>query len=102
MVERFSNVMQATADVLRAADGAGLPRREPPPPPRRPAPDDEEDEEDDDQDEDDDESEPVPPDKPIRAISAGVEMAMPHLPDFGAFLWTKFQEFWKQKGRPPR
>jgi hypothetical protein len=97
MVERFSNVMQATADVLRAADGAGLPRREPPPPPsQRPAPDEEED--DDDQDEDDDESEPVPPTNPFGPFQPLVEMAMPHLPDFGAFLWTKFQEFWKQKG----
>ncbi len=32
IVERFSNVMQAAADVLRAADGAGVPRREPLPP----------------------------------------------------------------------
>jgi hypothetical protein len=29
IADRFANVMQAAADLLRAADGAGLPRREP-------------------------------------------------------------------------
>src|SRR6188508_2460915 len=30
MADRFASVMQAAAELLRAADGAGLPRREPP------------------------------------------------------------------------
>jgi hypothetical protein len=50
IAERFGNVMQATADVLRAADGAGLPRRQPSPPPP-PVPDEyEEDEDEEDED----------------------------------------------------
>jgi len=32
IADRFASVMQAAADLLRAADGAGLPRREPAPP----------------------------------------------------------------------
>ena len=33
IAERFATVMQAAAEILRAADGAGLSRRSPPPPP---------------------------------------------------------------------
>jgi hypothetical protein len=90
IAERFGNVMQACADILRAADSAGLPRREPPPAPT-PAPD----KDDEDEDDDDDDDEPPPP--PFGAFQPFVEMAMPHLPDFGAFLWAKFREFMKQK-----
>jgi hypothetical protein len=46
IAERFGNVMQATADVLRAADGAGLPRRQPPPPAPPPAQDDDDEADD--------------------------------------------------------
>jgi len=84
MAERFSNVMQATADVLRAADGAGLSRREPPPLAPAPAPPTDAD----DEDEDEEESEPAPP-NPFGAFQPLVEMAMPHLPAVGAFLWAK-------------
>ena len=56
IAERFSNVMQAAAEILRAADGAGLPRREPPPP----TPDEDED---DDQEDEDDDQEPLPSEK---------------------------------------
>src|SRR5262249_53584848 len=59
IAERFSNVMQAAAEILRAADGAGLSRREPPPPPP-PAPDEDED---DDQEDEDDDQEPLPSEK---------------------------------------
>lgn len=58
IADRFSNVMQAAADLLRAADGAGMPRREAapvPPPPLNPA-DSEQDEEEDEDEEDDDEA----------------------------------------------
>jgi hypothetical protein len=53
VTDRLSTVMTATAEILRAADGAGLPRREPLPP--APAGNDQDDA-DDDEDEDDDES----------------------------------------------
>ena len=56
MAEQFSDVMKATAEILRAADGAGLPRREPVPA----APVVEEDK-DDDEEEDDDEDDEVDP-----------------------------------------
>ncbi len=55
IVERFANVMQAAADVLKAADGAGLPRRAPPPPPPAPAPAEEEDDDEGDEDLEEDE-----------------------------------------------
>jgi len=97
IAERFGNVMQAAADILRAADAAGLPRREPPPPPPAPATNDG----DDDEGDDDDESEPAPPESPFGSFQPFVEMAMPHLPKFGAFLWVKFQEFMKQNATPP-
>jgi hypothetical protein len=90
IAERFANVMQATADVLRAADGAGLSRREPPPLPPPPPP----------EDEDEEGSEPAPPAQPFGPLQPLVEMAMPHLPTFGAFLWEKFQEFRKQNATP--
>ncbi|MBZ0231419.1 MAG: hypothetical protein K8M05_03650, partial [Deltaproteobacteria bacterium] len=47
MAEQFSDVMRATAEILRAADGAGLPRREPPPTPPVVEEEDEDDEADD-------------------------------------------------------
>jgi len=57
IVERFSNVMQAAADVLEAADGAGLPRRAPPPPLAAPAAaEDDDDDDDDDEELEEDES----------------------------------------------
>ncbi len=97
MAERFSNVMQATAEILRAADGAGLPAASPRRhrlrprrittrtqtrrrttttrrASRRP---------------------------PFGSLQPFVEMAMPHLPQFGAFLWMKFQEFMKQNATTP-
>lgn len=51
IAERFSNVMQAAADLVRAADGAGMPRREaaPSPPPEANGAGREEDDEDDDE-----------------------------------------------------
>jgi hypothetical protein len=81
IVERFSNVMQAAADVLRAADGAGLPRREPLPP--VPVPNKGDDGEDDD--EDDDEAEEGEPQggKPSERVWAMVE---PMLPAIGAWI----------------
>jgi hypothetical protein len=97
IAERFGNVMQAAADILRAADGAGLPHRRPPaPPPAAPA----HEEDDDDDEEDEDKSEPTPPRSPFGPLQPLVEMAMPHLPQFGAFLWVKFQEFMKQNAAP--
>src|SRR5262245_7369654 len=73
IAERFSNVMQATADVLRAADGAGLSRRQPPPAPPPATDDDEEDDEDD-------EDEQLPPSERVWAF---VE---PMLPAIGAWI----------------
>jgi hypothetical protein len=96
IAERFGNVMQAAADILRAADGAGMSRRQPPPAP--PAPEDEEDGEDE---EDKEEKEPAAPASPFGPVQPFVEMAMPHLPKFGAFLWVKFQEFMRQTATPP-
>jgi len=58
IAERFANVMQAAADILRAADGAGLSRRSPPPPAPVPADDDDEEEDEDEDDEEDHEPEP--------------------------------------------
>jgi hypothetical protein len=61
MAEKFASVMEAAAGLLRAADGAGLPRREPPPPPPAPVPvEEEEDDEDDEDDLEDDEAEKPP------------------------------------------
>lgn len=54
MAEQFSDVMKATAEILRAADGAGLPRREPAPAPAVV----EEEKDNDAEDEDDDEVDP--------------------------------------------
>jgi hypothetical protein len=104
IAERFSNVMQAAADVLRAADGAGMSRRMPPPPAPVPTPTpehDADDEEDDDHESEDEESEPMPPANPFGPLQPLVEIAMPHLPKFGAFLWVKFQEFMRQNATPP-
>ena len=53
MADRFASVMQAAAELLRAADGAGLPRREPPAPPPVAPVEPEEEEDDDEEDEDD-------------------------------------------------
>lgn len=52
VTDRLATMMTATAEILRAADGAGLPRREPPPPApeRENDPDDDPEEDDDDQD----------------------------------------------------
>jgi hypothetical protein len=47
IADRFANVMQAAADLLRAADGAGLPRREPAAPPQVEGAGDDDDEQDD-------------------------------------------------------
>ncbi|HEU4559525.1 MAG TPA: hypothetical protein VFS20_16865, partial [Longimicrobium sp.] len=80
IAERFGNVMQAAADVLRAADGAGLSRREPPPLPPSPAPTREEDEADDEEDDADDEDRPLAPSERAWAL---VE---PMLPAIGAWI----------------
>lgn len=55
MTEKFADVMQAAADLLRAADGAGLPRRQPQvePAPRNAAVVDDDDREDEDLEEKD-------------------------------------------------
>lgn len=98
IAERFGSVMQATADVLRAADGAGLPRRAPLPP--SPAPVLSDDEGDDEEDEHEDESELAPP-HPFGSLQPLIEMAMPHLPQLGALLWTKLQELMKQGAAAP-
>jgi len=100
IAERFGNVMQSTADILRAADGAGLSRREPPPPPPPIPPAEEDEDEEEEEETEDDGSEPVPPESPFGPLQPFVEMAMPHLPKFGAFLWMKFQEFMKQNETP--
>ncbi len=47
IAEKFAAVMQSAADLLRAADGAGLPSRKPPEPEPRNGIDDEENDEDD-------------------------------------------------------
>jgi hypothetical protein len=99
MAERFANVMQATAAILRAADVAGLTRREPPPPAPAPAP--APDDEDEDEDEDDEEESEAATASPFGPLQPLIEMMMPHLPQFGAFLWNKFQEFRKQNATPP-
>ena len=54
IADRFASVMQAAADLLRAADGAGLPKREP----AAPAPVDDRDEEDEDLDDDEEDAAP--------------------------------------------
>src|SRR5262245_11057550 len=97
IAERFGNVMQAAADILKAADGAGLPGREPPPAPA-PAPVEDEDDEEEDEDDDQEESDAEPQSNPFGGFQPFVDMVMPHLPKFGAFMWVKFQEFMKQKG----
>jgi hypothetical protein len=55
MTEKFADVMQAAADLLRAADGAGLPRRQPrvEPAPRNAAVEDDDDRNDEDLEEND-------------------------------------------------
>ncbi|MBK9032057.1 MAG: hypothetical protein IPL61_12160 [Myxococcales bacterium] len=50
VTERLAGIMSATSEILRAADGANLPRREPLPPLPVTEVDDQEDEDDDDQD----------------------------------------------------
>jgi hypothetical protein len=85
ITERFGNVMQAAADILRAADGAGLPRRELPPP--LPAPkendEDDKDDEDDEDDEDEDNEDNTPKSKAWEAMWPVIE---PMIPAIGAWL----------------
>jgi hypothetical protein len=50
VTERLAGIMSATSEILRAADGANLPRREPLPPLPAAEVDDPDDEDDDDQD----------------------------------------------------
>jgi|JI10StandDraft_1071094.scaffolds.fasta_scaffold05035_18 hypothetical protein len=50
VTERLAGIMAATSEILRAADGANLPRREPLPPMPAAEVDEREDEDDDDQD----------------------------------------------------
>jgi hypothetical protein len=50
VTERLAGIMSATSEILRAADGANLPRREPLPPLPAAEVDDQDDEDDDDQD----------------------------------------------------
>ncbi len=50
VTERLAGIMSATSEILRAADGANLPRREPLPPLPVTEVDDQDDEDDDDQD----------------------------------------------------
>jgi len=98
IAERFGNVMQSAADILRAADSAGLPRRAPSPAPTLHKDDENEDEDDEIADDVVELAAPAPPFGPLQPL---VEMAMPHLPKLGAFLWVKFQEFMKQNATPP-
>src|SRR6185503_13012857 len=56
IADRFASVMQAAADLLRAADGAGLPRREPAAAAQVEPDLEEEDDELEDEEDDDDES----------------------------------------------
>ncbi len=74
MTEKFADVMQAAADLLRAADGAGLPRRQPQvePAPRNAAVEDDDDL-DDDVVEDEDESAESP------ELNAMIAQLMPML-----------------------
>jgi hypothetical protein len=83
IVERFSNVMQAAADVLRAADGAGLPRREPPPLAPASNKEDDDDDEDEDDDEQEDEDNGTHARHPSEMVWATVE---PMLPAIGAWI----------------
>lgn len=77
LTEQFSSVMNATAVVLRAADGAGLPRREPPPPPAS-APDSPDDDEDSDDDEDHDDADEHRP-EPAEKLWAIIEQMLPSI-----------------------
>jgi hypothetical protein len=54
IADRFAGVMQAAAELLRAADGAGLPRREPIAPVKVEPSGNDDGEDDDDEDDDDD------------------------------------------------
>jgi hypothetical protein len=69
LASHFASMMTATAEILRAADGAGLPRRDPPPPVTTPADDDDED---DQEEEDDDEREPSHPLMPLADVLAAL------------------------------
>jgi hypothetical protein len=85
IVERFSNVMQAAADVLRAADGAGLPRREPLPSAPMSAKEEEQDDDDDDDDDEGDDSDESERYKrhPAEVVWSTVE---PMIPMIGTWL----------------
>jgi hypothetical protein len=70
IVERFGN--GAAADILGGAHGAGLSRRE------------------------EEESESTAHSNPFGPFLPLIEMAVPHLPKLGAFLWMKLQELTRQ------
>jgi hypothetical protein len=95
VVERFPQMMEAAATLLRAADGAGLPARPP-----MAVDDDDDDEDDEDEDEDGDDGEPrrrsggldivalLTPILPL--VVNGVVSGKVKLPDFAALLdWRK-------------
>ena len=83
IVERFSNVMQAAADVLRAADGAGLPRREPLPSTPMSAKEEERDDDDDADEEDDSDERERYKRHPAEIVWESVE---PMIPMIGTWL----------------
>ena len=74
VTERLANMMTATAEILRAADGANLPSRTPPPAPPPVA--------DDDQDDDDDDADPANP--LAEAVAGFLQQAMPLLETYVA------------------
>ena len=75
VTERLANMMTATAEILRAADGANLPSRTPPPAPPPVADDDQDDDDDDDAD----------PANPLAEAVAGfLQQAMPLLETYVA------------------
>jgi hypothetical protein len=98
IAERFGNVMQAAADILRAADSAGLSRREPPPPPPPPPPAPNRDDEDDDQeDEDEDDHEPTASEK----LWAFVEPMLPAIQMWIAAMVAKRSSSTPPGATPP-
>jgi len=87
IAERFASVMGAAAEILRAADGAGLPRREPPPvPPRDENGDGDEPEDDDDIDDDSDD------DIKEKAFEKVWTMVEPMLPALGIWIATQLNK----------